>query len=403
MTSASVGTPGYSSLFWLALGTFAIGTEGFMIAGLLLGIASDVSVSIEQAGQLVTFFALAYAISSPILTTLTGHFDKRKVLICSMLAFVFANLLAFEAQGYWTLLGARLLLAFAAGLYAPNANALAAALVPPEKRGSALAVVNGGTTLALVIGVPLGALIGNQLGWRMTFAGVAVLAVIALGGLLLGLHQHVGRGMPTASLAERIAVAKDPAVLRIILVTTLWTTGAFCNYTYLASYLTRTTGISGSSISEVLFVWGISAAIGMFGGGYLTDRLGHRKVGVAALLVLVASFASLSLIAHWLPPGEALVPVLLVLMCWGLAGWAFFPSQLSRLVEAAGPRVAPVALSLNASFLNLGISLGAALGSFTLVTGTSADLGWVAACCEVVAVSLLLYVVRRPLVRPATA
>lgn len=137
-----------------------------MIAGLLPAIASDLSVTIRSAGQLVTVFAFAYAVSSPILTTLAGAFDRRKVLILSMAAFVAANLLAAETSSYWSLMGARVLLAFAAGLYVPNANALAAVLVHADERGSALAIVNGGLTLSLVFGVPLGAVFGNQLGWR---------------------------------------------------------------------------------------------------------------------------------------------------------------------------------------------------------------------------------------------
>ena len=141
MTSASLSPPLLSKapLYWLALGTFAVGTEGFMIAPLLPNIASDLSVSVTSAGQLVTVFALAYAGSSPLLTTLTAGARRRGLLIFCMAAFGAANLLAWSAQNYWELLGARILLAFAAGLYVPNANALAGALVPAEQRGRALA------------------------------------------------------------------------------------------------------------------------------------------------------------------------------------------------------------------------------------------------------------------------
>jgi hypothetical protein len=256
LTLAAISSPHYGRLFWLALGTFAIGTEGFMIAGLLPGIASDLSVSIETAGQLVTVFALAYAVSSPVLTTFTGHLDRRKVLIVSMVAFTLANVVAFEAKDYWTLMGARVLLAFAAGLYVPNANALAAALVPHERRGAALAIVNGGTTIALVFGVPLGAIIGTQLGWRMTFGGVAILSVIATIGLLTGLSHDIGHHMAVVTLRKRIAVAGRPPVLLVMLVTMLWATGAFTIYTYLAPYLTSAIGIGGANISLVLFMWG---------------------------------------------------------------------------------------------------------------------------------------------------
>jgi len=174
-----------SALYWLALGTLAIGTEGFMIAGLLPDISADLGVSIQAAGQLVTVFALTYAISSPVLTALTGNFDRRRLLAVAMGAFAAANVVAFEASGYWGLLGARMLLALAAGVFVPAANALASTLVPPRFRGRALAVVNGGTTIAIALGVPLGALVGDRFGWRTTFAGVAMIATLATAGLIL--------------------------------------------------------------------------------------------------------------------------------------------------------------------------------------------------------------------------
>jgi predicted MFS family arabinose efflux permease len=136
-------------LYWLALGTFAIGTEGFMIAPLLEDLARDLAVSLVTAGQLVTVFALTYAFSSPVLTALTGNIDRRRLLIASMLAFAAANFLACMAHSYSALLGARILLAVAAGLYVPNANALAGALIEPSRRGAALSIVTGGTSVAV--------------------------------------------------------------------------------------------------------------------------------------------------------------------------------------------------------------------------------------------------------------
>src|SRR6267378_7097030 len=129
-----------SILYWMALGTFAIGTEGFMIAPLLPNLAQDLSVGLVAAGQLVTVFTLSYAFSSPILTALTGGIARRKLLILSIAGFAIANVVAAVATSYWMLMAARVLLALAAGLYVPNANALAGAVVAPEKRGTALVI-----------------------------------------------------------------------------------------------------------------------------------------------------------------------------------------------------------------------------------------------------------------------
>ena len=232
-------------LYWLALGTFAIGTEGFMIAPLLPDLARDLSVSLASAGQLVTVFALTYALSSPVLTALTGDFDRRRLLIASMLAFAAANFVALSAHSYSGLLAARILLAVAAGLYVPNANALANALVEASHRGTALSIVTGGTSVAVALGVPLGALVGDHFGWRVNFAAVGVLALIATAGLLSGLPRNIAERLPVASLRERLDVARQPAVLLALLSTMLWATGAFTVYTYLASFLARAAGIDG--------------------------------------------------------------------------------------------------------------------------------------------------------------
>src|SRR5271168_3860864 len=196
-----------SILYWMALGTFAIGTEGFMIAPLLTNLAEDLSVSLVAAGQLVTVFTLSYALSSPILTALTGGISRRNILIISMAGSAAANVVAAVAPNYWMLMAARILLALAAGLYVHNANGLAGAVVTPEKRGTAHSIITGGTSIAVALGVPISALIGHSFGWRLTLVVVGTLSVLATMGLVFGLDRDVGAGLPVASLRERIAVA----------------------------------------------------------------------------------------------------------------------------------------------------------------------------------------------------
>ena len=390
MTSAVTGTNSTTPIYWLALGTFAIGTEGFMIAPLLPGMAANLRVSVWAVGQLVTVFALTYAVSSPILTALTASLERRKLLILSMTAFALANIVACAAKDYWWVMGARILLALAAGLYVPNASALAGTLVAPERRGRALAIVNGGTTVAVAFGVPLSAVVGDRLGWRATFAGVGVLAALATAGLSFGLHRRVGSVMSVVSFRDRIAVAQRPDVLLALLVTTLWAMGAYTVYTYVALLLNATTGLKATGISAVLFLWGISAAAGVFIGGRLNDSLGARSVMIPSLVALALAFASLSATATLLSPSSAVVPVIGAIIVWGVAAWSFFPSQQARLIGIAGHKVAPIVLSLNASFMFIGFSAGAGLGSLTVARSSVAYLGWVGAACEVAALLLLL-------------
>ncbi|GGC85820.1 MFS transporter [Undibacterium terreum] len=366
-----------------------------MIAPLLPSLASDFATSVTAVGQLVTVFALTYAVSSPILTALSGSIDRRKMLILSMLAFALSNVLAWHAHDYWTLMAARVLLAITAGFYVPNANALGGALVPPEKRGKALAIVNGGISIAVAIGVPLGAVIGHAFGWRMTFAGIGALALLASLGLIVGLRPGTGSGIPSASLQERFAVMKQPQVLLALLVTTLWATGAYTVYTYLTLFLATVAGVSSAHIGSVLFMWGIAAVIGIVIGGNLSDKLGPRAVILPSLVLLTLSFFALSLIADLLQPELALIPALIAIVAWGVSAWAFFPAQQARLFGIREAKLAPIVLSLNASFMYIGFSSGAALGSIIVAAGGVRNLGWIGGLCEIVALVLVIATTRR--------
>jgi predicted MFS family arabinose efflux permease len=393
--TATTGPRSMVRLYWLALGTFAIGTEGFMIAPLLPNLARDLSVSLVSAGQLVTVFALTYALSSPVLTALTGNIDRRWLLIASMLAFAAANFVASSAHSYPALLVARILLAVAAGLYVPNANALATAIVEPSRRGHALSIVTGGISVAVALGVPLGAVIGERFGWRLNFIIVGVLSLMATIGLLSGLPRDISVHMPVASLRERFDVARRPAVLLALLVTLLWGTGAYAVYTYLAPFLAHAAGIVGSSVGAVLFMWGVAAVIGIRLGGNLNDRFGSLPVILISLSVLVIAFLGLSTAAVLFPPPVARAPILFSIALWGISAWAFFPAQQARLVSIGGVNVAPVTLSLNASFQFLGFSTGAALGALILAYASPLSLGWVGASCESGALALVMATSRR--------
>jgi predicted MFS family arabinose efflux permease len=387
---ATATTRSPAALYGLALGTFAIGTEGFMIAALLTTIAADIRVSVVEAGLLVSIFALAYATSSPLLTALTGRVDRRQLLLGSMSLFAVFNMAAAQAHSFFALAAARVLLAFSAGLFTPNANALAGALVPAEQRGRAIAIVNGGLTAAIALGVPLGAVVGERLGWRMTFVGVGVLSAIAAAGLARGLQRGVGASMVSASLRERVRAVRDPRVARSLAVTTLWATGSYAVYTYIAPFLYGSTPLRGSQIGLALFTWGVAAGIGLFVSGNATDRFGTKVVLRGSLTSLIFALAGLAVVANVVAPSAAVLPVLAAMALWGMSSWAFFPAQQTRFIELVGVTSAPVALSLNASFMYLGFSLGAALGGVSLLHVGPRNLGFVGAVCELAALTLLL-------------
>ena len=206
-------------LFWLALGAFAIGAEGFVISSLLPQVSTDTGVSVVQGGYLVLAFALAYALGAPVLASLTGHRDRRQTLTASMLTFTAGNVVAGLAHSYEQLLLARIVMALAAGLFTATAQATAVAISEPHHRARAISVIVGGTTVAVAFGAPLGALIADYAGWRGTFwtiAGVSAASAIAIRTML-----PAGLTGPRLPLRDRLAIVARPGVVPVLLTTLL--------------------------------------------------------------------------------------------------------------------------------------------------------------------------------------
>jgi MFS transporter, DHA1 family, inner membrane transport protein len=370
-----------NSLLWLTLGAFAIGTEGFMIAGLLPALARDLNVGVPAAGHLVTAFSLAYAVLAPAMAVLTAGLERRRLLAVAMAGFGIANLLAALAPGYAGLLAARLLLALSAASFMPAASGYAAALGGPERRGRALSMVSNGLTLAIVAGVPPGVLVGEGFGWRATFLGVAGLAALSLLGILAGMpSQPPGT---TASLGERLALAKRSDMLAVLATSVLTVAGTFTVYTYLGVFLADVAGIGPQGLALVLLGFGLASAAGARLGGTTADHwgAGHTAVvggGLTFLAYLVLSLGTA------LGPARAMLVLLPAILVWGLASWGLMTAQQARLV-ALTPGLAAVSLSLNSSAIYLGSAMGAAVGALVIADGGVARLGWVAAGFSVAA------------------
>lgn len=364
------------SLYWLAVMAFAIGTEAFVIAGLLPIIAADVHISMVVTGQLVTAYAIVYAIGSPLLAILFEKLDRKLALVIALVVFIAGNVAAAAATGFAVLLLSRMAMAIGAGLAMPTANAVAVVLATPERRGRAIAIVTSGLTVSTVLGVPLGTMIGDHFGWRATFMMVAALGTAALVALAFGLPRGLPRG--TASLAQRLAVARHGTVLRTLAATTLWAAGIFTVFTYIA-VLMHNLGMTPTAISFALLVYGVSAAIGNVAGGRLVDRLGPSAIGAGTLAQMIVVLLLLTATLKYTAPAFAAVAIVVLLFLWGLAGWAFYVSQVVALVRLA-PEAPTIVLSLNASSMYLGIGIGGMTGGAVLSLLGPTNLGWVAAC-----------------------
>ncbi len=382
-----------SPLIWLALGTFVVGTEGFVIAGLLPDIAAEAGISVAQSGTLVTAFSVSYAFGSPVLATLFGDIDRRRILTATMVLFAASNLAAALTSSFEALLLARVIMALSAGLYAATAQATAIALAPPERRARAISVVVGGATVAVALGAPIGALLATLTGWRGTFAAIAVLSAVAAVALLFKVPAHLrGARIP---LRERAMTIVKPGVLPILATTLLIMTGGFSVFTYLAPLAVEGTGLPAVVVPGLLLAWGVGAALGNFIGGQAADRYGARATAIFAVLGLGAILVTISLAAKFLSPAIAGPALIGLTVLWGIMGWMTVPAQVSRLV-ALHPASAPVSLSLNASALYLGVAFGSVLGGAVISVGTPADLGWVGAIPVLLALLIVLATGRLP-------
>lgn len=383
-------------MIWLALGTFAIGVEGFVISTLLPGIATDTGVSFSQAGYLVFAYAVAYAVGGPLMSAATGRFERRGLLSATALVFAGAAALAAIAPNFGSLLAARVLIAVCAGLYAASAQAAAVALSPVEKRARSVSIVVAGTTMAVALGAPLGGLINGFAGWRGTYWAIAALGVVTAIAIYALLPSGIAGDR--RSLRERLAVLSVPGIPTSLLSILLYMAGPFAAFVYLAPLTTRAIGLDISILPLVLLTFGIGAAIGNYVGGQAADRLGAKRTVVLATVANIAMLILLSVVTHL--PQPVIVPVFFVFMLiWGVVGWSFPPAQASKIVAMA-PQAAPLALSLNASALYLGTALGAIVGGLVLEHATIYDLGWVAALFPLAALGVLLAGQPRRVVAP---
>ncbi|MEV5569707.1 MFS transporter [Spirillospora sp. NPDC052269] len=380
----------------LSLGTFALGTDAFVISGVLPVMGRSLGVGVAEAGQLITIFSGVYALAAPVLAVLTGNWNRRTALFVAMAVFVAANLLAAVAPNYPIMVIARVLAALAAALFTPAATAAAVTLTAPAERGRALATVLGGLTVANALGVPLGTLIGQTAGWRGTFVFVAILGVIALAGLGLTLHSMPSPGV--ASFAQRLAVARIPGVLPTLVATALAMAGVFVLYSYLAWFADHTAGVTGSELTVLYLVAGITAVLSNLAAGWMIDHMPPTRVaaiGMTGLLVFTLVFAVLGV------TGTNLVVLSVVLGLWSLISWLYNPAQQQRLLGASGPG-GPIALSLNSSAIYAGQAVAGGVGAFAVARGAS-TLALVAAAAVALALLALHVSTRRFATAPVPA
>jgi len=373
----------------LSVGSFAVGTGTFVVAGVLTDIAEALSVSVANAGLLVTVFAVTFALGSPLLVSATSGVERRRLLVGALVLFALANVAAALAPSFAALLGARVVAACGAAVFTPVASAVAAGFAPPGLRGRALSVRTIGVNIAWLVGVPLGTVVGGQYGWRTSFVLVASLATVAV----LGVRSLLPAGEASArrGFLSNLAVVKRGAVIAGLGLTVLALVASFVVLTYVRPVLEDLTAFDTRGIGLMLAVFGLASIPGALLGGYVADRWGYRLSVIAVLSVLSVSLLSFSVLSTaqagsaWTVFGTGAA-----LVAWSVAAFAFLPLQQYRLIEVAPPEGQNTALSLNSSAIQAGQGIGAGLGALALHYGSVGGLGWVGALCAVGAFAALV-------------
>jgi DHA1 family inner membrane transport protein len=363
--SASVWrTPGLRSsamplaLYALSVATFAIGTTEFVIVGLLPEIATDLGVSMPTAGLLVSLYALSITIGTPFVSALTGAFPRRELAIGLMALFTTCNLSAAVSPNYTTLLLSRVVMAVAHGVFFGVGAACASSLVVKAKAGNAIAVMMGGLTIAMVVGVPFGSWIGQSFNWRTPFIIVTGMGTIATAGLIWLLPREVQHQKP-APFATQLSLLGKRRLATMYLLTVLGFGGTFVVFTFLSPLLTDVTGASKDAVIIALLLFGAATVVGNLAGGTLSDVVGTRNAMMILLSGLIVCFVSLQLAIRI----EA--ATLVVIAVWGAFAFAIPPVMQAGVVATARqeiPDALGTASGFNIAAFNLGISSGSFIG-----------------------------------------
>lgn len=379
-------------LFPLVAAVFAVGTDAFVIAGLLPAIGADLDVTAAAAGQMITVYALAYAIAAPVLGALTASLDRRTVILAALLVFVVGNVATALAEDYAFAIATRILTGLGAALITPQASAIASSIAPPERRGRFLAVVMGGLSAATALGVPLGSLLGAA-DWRLTLWAVAGLGVLAAAGIAVLLPPL---RTPSLGLAARLAPLGDKAILGIVATTGLVLAAAYVPFTYLGALAEEATGGSQALLTLILLAQGIGAFIGNHLAGRLSDRFGPERV------MLVVQSAAVALLVLTPVALSGLAVAIGYSFVFGVVAWMVLVPQQYRLVSRH-PESAIILIGLNSSALYGGIAFGGLVGGVALNWVPITTLGPVGAVIGLAGLAVTIAAIRAKAAVPQPA
>jgi Arabinose efflux permease len=373
------------ALLALTISAFAIGTTEFVIVGLIPTIAEQLGVTVPSAGLLVTIYALGVAIGAPVLTALTSRIPRKMLLVGLMVLFTLGNLLAWQSPSYESLVIARLLTGLAHGVFFSIGSTIATSLVAKEKAASAIAIMFGGLTVALVTGVPLGTFIGQQFGWRETFLAVSLIGAVATVASIILVPNNI-KNQGSAGVREQLKVLTHPRLLLIYAITALGYGGVFTTFTFLAPMMQELAGFSAPTVSWILLAYGVAVA----GGQHLGGQAGRPSWGRACVELYLCCAGRLLLVFQF--TASYSIAALLTVIVMGVFAFGNVPGLQVYVVQKAAqytPNAVDVASGLNIAAFNIGIALGSVIGGQTVASLGLAQTPWIGALIVVVALLLV--------------
>lgn len=374
----------YQALIALAISAFAIGTTEFVIVGLLPTVAIDLDITLTKAGTLISGYALALAIGTPILAAILSRVNRKKLLIGLMLIFTVGNAAALFVSSYEAVLMSRIVTAIAHGLFFAFATIVATSVVPTTKQGTAVSIMFTGLTVATVLGVPMGTYIGQHVGWRATFGVVALLGIAGLLAIVRYVPRMTEENVQQTTVKDIVALLKNGPILLGLAMTVFGFGATFVLFTYLSPILTRISGYSDQAITWILLVYGVFVAIGNMIGGKLADRHPVRSLRWVFLAQALVLLMQMLLLPSWI--GSLVGIALLGLIAFMMSAGA--QTHIVGLAERFVPSAKGMASALNISGFNIGIALGSTLGSLVLANGEYLDTAWVGALMALIATIL---------------
>jgi len=344
-------------IYFLMIIAFVVGMVELIISGILDLLAKDLDVSLSQVGYLITIFALIFAFLSPVLLVLTANIERKRLMLICLWIFLFGNIITIFSPTYTFVFVGRIISATSGALLTILCLVMAPNMVEPQYRGRAIGVISMGVSGALVLGIPIGLVLGNSFGWRAPFVMIAVLTFFSIIGVYLWMSRIESKSQ--VPLHIQLASLKSRKVLFALLTTFLYMAGHTVLYAYFKPFLLETMGLDGTWISIIYFIFGISAVSGGGIGGALADLFGSKKTIVISLLL----FTGLFLI---IPHTTAFIPLFIVAsIVWGILSWGVSPAMQSYLIESS-PKTASIQQSLNNSALHLGIATGSFVGGLVI-------------------------------------